>query len=462
MKGGRQETEYRIQNSGYRRSTKVKVRVQRPKTKLRPKTKDRRPKTKGQRRKLKFLMPINSLLLAIVFIVSALLVTVESTAPKKTAFITVAAGSFDRRETVVSFNLPAELSGSSYSLRDEANRLIPLQIDALRRATFVLSALNAGESRNYRIVTNKPKAGSAVELTRQPNSLELKVAGQPAFSFVTTPTNFPGKEIKPVFLRGGYIHPIFSPSGRLVTDDYPSDHYHHHGIWFAWTKTEFEGGRPDFWNVADGTGRVEFEAVNASWNGPVHAGFKSQQRYVALTGAAPKTALNEEWDVRLYNVGQTGQGYFMFDIVATQQCATSSPLILEEYRYGGMGVRGHRDWKDKSKVTFLTSEGKSRSDGNATRGRWCHISGPVDGQVAGIAILDHPDNFRAPQPMRLNPDDPFFNYAPSQLGRFEIKPGEKLVLRYRYVVADGSADVTRLNRWWNDYASPPEVSITLK
>ena len=67
----------------------------------------------------------------------------------------------------------------------------------------------------------------------------------------------------------------------MVTDDYPPDHFHHHGIWFAWTKTEFEGRHPDFWNVADGTGRVEFVAVDQTWSGSVHAGFKSRNGRMA-------------------------------------------------------------------------------------------------------------------------------------------------------------------------------------
>jgi hypothetical protein len=152
----------------------------------------------------------------------------------------------------------------------------------------------------------------------------------------------------------------------------------------------------------------------------------------------------------------------LFDITATQTCATNEPLKLEEYRYGGMGLRGHRDWKDKSKVSFLTSEGKTRENGNATRGRWFSMYGPVDGAVVNIAVLDSPRNFRSPQPMRLNPDDPFFNYAPSQLGPFEIKFGEPFVLRYRYVVSDGKPNVPELDRLWNDYANPPIVTVRVK
>jgi hypothetical protein len=383
----------------------------------------------------------------------------ESEAAKKATYLTVAAGVYARRDTVVTFELPEELKGNWYGLRDESGGTIPLQVEA-RQATFVLPELAAGARKSYQVVELKGQSvlPDSVRLARVQNRLNLEVAGRPVLSFVTEPLGLPSSDIKPIFLRGGYIHPVNTPSGRIVTDDYPSDHYHHHGIWFAWTKTEFEGGHPDFWNMGDGTGRVEFEAIDSTWSGPVHAGFKSRQRYVALTGSVPKTALNEQWDVRVYSVGKRGKAYFMFDIAATQQCATGSPLVLDEYRYGGMGVRGHRNWKDKSKISFLTSEGKNRLNGNATRARWCHVGGPVENQLVGIAVLDHPDNFRAPTPLRIHPDDPYFNYAPSQMGKFEIKPGDKFTLRYRFIIADGPPDPAELNRLWNDYANPPQVT----
>lgn len=368
----------------------------------------------------------------------------------------VKAGEWDRHNTVVTFQYPGKERPTQ--LIDEADYRIPVQFED-GTGSFVLPDLKAGQVKKFYIATGTKKISpekNGVELTRVQNRLVIKVRGREVFSFVAKPGSLPSPDIKPVFLRGGYIHPVFTPKGKIVTDDYPSDHYHHHGIWFAWTKTEFEGKHPDFWNVGDGTGRVDFEKVGKTWSGPVYAGFTSFQKYVALTGEAPKTALNEEWDVRVYDLGSD---YFVFDIVATQECASASPLILEEYRYGGMGVRGNREWKDKSKVSFLTSEGKTRADGNATRGRWCHIGGSVDGQLVGLAVLDHPSNFRAPMPLRIHPDDPYFNYAPSQMGRFQIDPGKKFVLRYRYVVSDGPPDAKLLDRLWNDYANPPVALV---
>jgi len=379
---------------------------------------------------------------------------------KQEAFVTVEAGAFDRHETVVTFQLPASLRVSPYELRGSSGPGLAVQVDSSRRASFVLPELKAGTSITYRLV-NSRAAVPMVTVRKEGKKIRLGTLKRRVLDFQME-GELPSPEVKPIFLRGGYIHPVFAPSGRVVTDDYPSDHYHHHGIWAAWTKTEFEGRKPDFWNMDDSSGKVEFVSVDDTWEGAVHGGFRSRQDYVDLSGSEAKRVLNETWDVRVYFVGQGRKRYSMFDLNTIQECATRSPLILSEYRYGGVGFRGHRDWKDKSKIAFLTSEGKDRGDGNATRARWCHIGGPVDGQEVGVAILDHPGNFRAPQPMRINPDDPFFNYAPSQLGQFEIAPGFLYTSAYRFVVADGPADKLEIDRLWNDYANPPQVTITYR
>ena len=135
-------------------------------------------------------------------------------------------------------------------------------------------------------------------------------------------------------------------------------------------------------------------------------------------------------------------------------------MVLPKYLFGGLGFRGRRDWDGKDNCTFLTSEGRDRSNGNETRGKWCWVGGKVEGgEMAGVAILCHPDNFRFPQPMRLHPDEPFFCYAPSQLGDWAIEPGKPYVARYRFVVSDGPADKAEVERLWNDYANPPKVTV---
>lgn len=393
----------------------------------------------------------------------ASVVNFETKAISNPSYVTVVAGSFDRKDSVVSFAMPKGLKSKSYALRDESSRLLPLQVGPDGTATFVLPELKAGTTKRFRleeVKANTVAAGDAMQLVSDHDRLTISASGRKALTFQGGSGEAPSAEIKPIFRRGGYIHPVFTPAGRIITDDYPPDHFHHHGIWFAWTKTEFEGRHPDFWNVGDGTGKIEFVALDQTWSGSVHAGFKSRNRSVDVSAPRPVTVLNEQWVVTVYNVGQGAKPYTMFDLVSTQDLATSSPLVLPEYRYGGIGFRGHRQWLAKDNCDFLTSEGKDRNNGHGTRARWCHIGGRIDGQLAGIAILDHPSNFRAPQAMRINPDQPFFCYSPSLIGDWKIEPGKPYVSRYRFIVYDGAPDTVELDRLWNDYANPAQVSIS--
>ena len=74
--------------------------------------------------------------------------------------------------------------------------------------------------------------------------------------------------------------------------------------------------------------------------------------------------------------------------------------------------------------------------------------------------LSRPSEARAlAVPLRTHPDEPFVSYAPQQLGDMEIKPGEKYVSKYRFVVADGAPDKALIDRIWNDFAEPPTVIL---
>jgi hypothetical protein len=370
--------------------------------------------------------------------------------------VTVEAGRFDRRNVVVGFPVPAGIDGKAVVLLDSSGKAAPLQING-DQAAFLVSELKAGTTKRYRIESLKTATVAGVRATADESLLRVTSGAQKIFDF-RLKRELPEPGIKEAFKRAGYMHPVYSPAGHIVTDDYPSDHYHQHGIMFAWTKTEFEGRHPDFWNMGTGSASVEFDGIGNSWNGPVHAGFTARLRYVDLSAPKPTDVLNEVWLVRAYELRSGQKPYTMFDIVSTQQTAGRSPLLLPDYRYGGIAVRGHRNWRKKDSVMFLTSEGKDRIAGDNTRARWCAIFGEVDGVFAGIAAFGHPGNFRAPQPVRIHPDDPYFNFSPSKLGDWRIDPGMPYVSRYRFVAFDGPAEPAELDRLWNDYAEPPKVS----
>ncbi|MBI5799814.1 MAG: PmoA family protein [Verrucomicrobia bacterium] len=396
-------------------------------------------------------------------LLASLLVAVHHPADAAALRVSVQAGEFDRQGSIVSFNLPTT-ARDWQRLETESGSAVPFQADVDGKGWFVLEDLKAGATKSFRL-TSGASAAEAVTAKKDGALVRLAANGKPVATYQTTPSE-PPAGVPAHYRHGAYLHPVITPSGRLVTGDYPSDHRHQRGIFFAWTKTHFEGREPDFWNLGKGTEQVtaatEFAALDRTWSGPVHGGFASRHRFMDYLAPEPKAVLREQWVVTAYNVAASGGKAWLLDFVSTQECASTSPLKLPKYFYGGLGVRGQAAWDPVDAVSFLTSTGDDRKKGDASMANWVHMGGQVEGALAGLAVLIHPDNFRSPQPLRLNPKNPQLCVAPSATGDWEISPGKPYVSRYRFVISDGPADKAELDRLWNDYAKPPMVTAAME
>lgn len=375
-------------------------------------------------------------------------------------WVEIRAGAHARRECPVSVPWPYE--GPAPALVSGEGHGVAVQVSE-GRAWFVEPGLGRGEARRYAVRVSVPEFASSPTVARtQGERLELLVRGRTAAEFVAGPGKLPRKDIGQEYRRGGYLHPVLTPSGRGVTDDYPTNHIHHHGLWFSWTKTRFEGRTPDFWNMGQKIGRTDFDALEGSESGAVFAGFRSRQVYTDLRANPPRIALRETWRVRVYAVGQT-EPYRMFDVESEQQCASESALELPTYHYGGFAYRARGEWDGATGLEYLDSNGETnRAKANATRPRWFWMGGPLPEPgrpVAGLVQFGHPANFRSPQPIRVHPTEPYSCWAPSQAGDWAIRPGETYVSRYRVAALDGRPDPAEMERLWRDYAEPPEVRL---
>lgn len=375
------------------------------------------------------------------------------------ARVVVDAGGHSRVGTPVSLRVPEP---GPWELVDARGTARPLQVDADGVGWFVAGRMDAGTRET--LVVRRPAGGAVaagrVEALLNGGRVRVAVGGSAVFEYQMGPTELPpGRpDLSPIFRRGGYLHPVWTPSGRQVTDDYPASHRHHHGVWFAWTRVEFEGRKTDFWNMGEGKGTVEFVALDGTWSGPVHGGFRSRHRQVDLTSGGARTAMHEGWVARVFDVG-TGVRARVVDLEVTDTCAGEAPVRLPRYRYGGLGIRGHGLWNDAARMGFLNSEGtrdRGRGDEAGTVGRWALMHGALEGGAAGgIAVLGHPSNAMFPQPQRIHPTEPFLCMAPQQAGDLELRPGVPLVSRYRLVTFDGEPDGAWVERLWRDYAEPP-------
>lgn len=303
----------------------------------------------------------------------------------------------------------------------------------------------------YRLEQGAPKTFPAVECVDEPGKhLTFRTGGRDIVRYNYGVVRAP-EGVSETFNRSGYLHPLWTPGGAVLTNDFPKKHLHHHGIWFPWTSSEFKGHPVDFWNSAKKQGRVEFVKMEETFSGPVFAGFRAKQRFVdTTTPDKPEVPLEETWEVRVFAIGDR----YAIDLVSTQSAATETPLVIKKYYYGGLGFRGPDAWEAKGAVTFLTSEGRTRADGNETTARWGLVQGRIGGKEGTFLLLNHPSNFRHPQPVRIHPDEPFFCFAPSQGGDFEIAPGKPYVSRFRFVTADGLLKPDEAEALWKAYAQP--------
>ncbi|MDA0837135.1 MAG: PmoA family protein [Planctomycetota bacterium] len=377
--------------------------------------------------------------------------------------VRVSAGKYDRADVPVSMPLPDSLKNYGHFMgeRLDDGSAVNVQLATTPNPHLVWmigQTLKAGQSRQYRLsgVTDVKDEAPELLMLNTDGNLQAQIHGKTVFRYnhKTVPSPFPQE---PFYARSGQIHPVFTPSGKLVTDDFAPDHKHQHGIMFAWTDTTFEGNKFDFWNQKKKQGTVAHASIEGQGNGNVFCWFKTKLAHLDIRDPEkPNAILNETWTVRVYN----SKSPYLFEIESRQTCATNAPLQINKYHYGGMAFRGSRSWTGGGSYDYLTSEGKNREDGNHSRPNWSAIFGQTEGQWCGATILGHPENFRFPQPVRLHPQMPYFVFAPLVLGPFKIEPRKEYVSRYRYLIHDGKPDAAVADACWNDYASPAKVEVT--
>lgn len=258
----------------------------------------------------------------------------------------------------------------------------------------------------------------------------------------------------PAFKRSGFIHPLCTPSGAVVTGIRPPDHLHHMGLWHAWVHCVFKGRQTDFWNLKAKTGTVRFVKTVATDEANDHASFTVDQEQVAMDADGSETVVLRD---RLTVLARFEENANVVDYTVTQKNVSDAALELPAYRYGGgIAFRGPAGWSNDNS-DYLTSEGKTRADSHETRARWCTMFGPTDQGDATVAILGHPSNHDAPQRLRTwGPKNHngaiFFNFVPIQETAWAIGPGEEITLRYQVITSDGKPDSIDPEARWKIFA----------
>lgn len=343
------------------------------------------------------------------------------------------------------------------------------QVDPMQTAILWFIAegkVSASEKREYVLKTDSlaKKPDNFVVLKKDAKDLNLSKEGKSILNYRFAET-LPPDGISPLYKRSGFIHPLWSPGGEVLTRIQAPDHYHHYGIWGPWTKTHIGTREVDFWNLASGQGTVKFAGFISETEGDVYSGFKALQQHIDFGAPGEdQVALNELLDVRAWN---TGSNYWIVDYTTSLSCPLKGDILLDAYRYGGgIGFRATGKWNDQNS-SVLTSDKKNRADADGSFARWCIVEGEsaTPQGRSGILFLSHPSNRAHPEPMRVWPSgtngrgDLYFEFVPIRHKDWKLEQNKNYGLKYRMIVFDGTMDAATAELLWNSFATMPRIEF---
>jgi hypothetical protein len=262
----------------------------------------------------------------------------------------------------------------------------------------------------------------------------------------------PPAGVKKEYTRSGYLHPVNTPSGKALTRIHPKDHYHHFGIWNPWTHVLYKNDTLDFWNIGGGRATVRFaKIVNKSAkkkNGEITV----QHDHVVLKGGRNEVAFSENQTIKVTMIDKNS---YALDFNIVYDIKDNPSLEFVEYRYGGLGWRATEVWNNENS-SMLTSEGKTRKNGDSTRAKWCLVQGSLTDGHGGILMMSNPQNYNYPEPLRIwdekqHEGSVFANFSPTRNMDWVLTKSTNNTLKYRFLVFDGKLDAAQAEKLYTKY-----------
>lgn len=296
-----------------------------------------------------------------------------------------------------------------------------------------------------------------VQINREDDGFLVKIDGELFTKWETAAWRVP------------YLYPVIGPDGKNITRHYPmkpgvegesQDHPHHRSIRFS--HRDVNGA--SFWSPdrpQNGlTVKVDLEEVKE-----IDSGDKGSLVLVNSWKIDGKEILKET--VRLQFIPLPKREVLMdYDITLE----AVEDVTFQDNKDGGLGMRvastmvvQHRETKT-GQGTIVNSNGDRDAAAWGKRAQWADYSGPgYSGETVGIALFDHPSNFRHPVHWHAR------TYGLMTANRFgtghfeakqgakkgdgdhTIKKGESLTLRHRFYFHHGDAETAGVAGRYEEY-----------
>jgi len=249
--------------------------------------------------------------------------------------------------------------------------------------------------------------------------------------------------------RACYIHPLWGLNGEVLTDDFPRDHYHHHGIFWSWPHVGLEGKNYDMWT--SNAVKLKFVDWICRQAGPAAAVLAVENGWFI---GEKKVMIERVW-MRMFSAsGDTRAIDLDFTWIPTDR-----PITLRGAggkSYGGLTVR--LAVKDASKSIVTTPRGSSKEDLKQTPLPWADLTdrfGAGDG-LSGAAVFVHPGHPDYPPTWLTR------HYGPLCVGWPGVKektfePGKPLSVAYRVLVHKTQMTPDQLKQAYDEHLATTDL-----
>ena len=289
--------------------------------------------------------------------------------------------------------------------------------------------------------------------------------------------------------RACYVHPLYGLEGETLTDDFPKDHYHHHGLFWGWMHVAFDGVDGEFdnwthpeklrfvhqrWLRREATTDRAIIAVENGWY--LNDSTSSDSNKHEPSKSFPSESMMRE-RITL-TVHPEANGVRLIDFSGEWTPTTRAVTLrgAEGQSYGGVNVR----FASHQNPVITVADGVTSEDLPIARLTWADFSAkfavPTSMETDIVLSQEKSNDFALESGvvLMISPTHP--DYPPTWLTRHygvlcvgwpgvdgqTFQPGETFKLDYRILIHRGTLPVETLRELYTDYVQEvtSENSVT--
>jgi len=281
-------------------------------------------------------------------------------------------------------------------------------------------------------------------------SLELLDGDKPVLVYnhgVITNEKIPKNDLRRS--RACFVHPIYGLNGEVLTESFPKDHWHHHGLFWAWPHVSIEGKQYDLWvynNI-----QQRFVRWICRQSGPVAALLAAENGWFV---GDKKVMIERVW-LRVYKAAG-GERSIDVELVFIPVDKPITLLGAEGKSYGGINLR----YAPRTNTVITVPTGRSKEDLPDTPLAWADLTAQFAGAPgpSGAALFVHPKHPDFPPTWLTR------HYGILCIGWPGVKPktfppGEPIRMDYRMWIHQSAAELADLQEAFDAYGAAGKAGV---